>query len=192
MGFTMACLDITKGKKPVFSDIFKGFRYFGKSLGFTLLQMLLIYIAVLVMIVPSTILVLMAHFLQDSLQIAAIVLVVLAVVSAIVVACFAIPFMISLSFGQYVLADNPESENAISALKKSRLLLKGKKSDLVVLYLSFILWLLAGYLTCGILLIVYVAPYLNMTIANAYNALKEEHTPGQAFVPPDQIQINQE
>ena len=41
--------------------------------------------------------------------------------------------------------------------------------------LSFIGWILLGILTCGILLIVYVTPYMTVAKAYLYNSLLEEN-----------------
>ena len=78
----------------------------------------------------------------------------------------------SYAMTPFILMDHPEMEWK-EAITESRRLMDGHKGDLFVLYLSFIPWLLLTCLTMGILLI-YVTPYMQMTVANFYRGLKEE------------------
>jgi len=71
----------------------------------------------------------------------------------------------------YILADCPNVK-AKDALKLSMRMTQGHKMDLFVAYLSFIGWLLLSIITCGILAIVYVSPYMNVTFAGYYTKLK--------------------
>jgi len=75
----------------------------------------------------------------------------------------------SMSF--YVLADNPEL-TASEALAKSQSMMNGHKMELFVLELSFIGWFFLVGLTFG-LAAIYVAPYMEATMANFYNSIKE-------------------
>ena len=75
----------------------------------------------------------------------------------------------SMSF--YVLADNPEL-TASEALAKSQSIMRGHKMELFILELSFIGWYFVVGLTFG-LAAIYVAPYMQATIANFYNSIKE-------------------
>lgn len=70
----------------------------------------------------------------------------------------------------YILADNP-TMTASEALKESKRITNGAKMDIFILELSFIGWMLLSMFTFGIALI-YVAPYMNATMANAYQVLK--------------------
>ena len=73
----------------------------------------------------------------------------------------------------YILADEPEL-TASEALAKSQRIMDGHKFDLFVLYLSFFGWALLGTVTLG-LAYIYVIPYMNATIANFYNSIKEQN-----------------
>ena len=75
----------------------------------------------------------------------------------------------SMSF--YILADNPEL-TASEALAKSQSLMRGHKMELFILELSFIGWFFLIGLTFG-LAAIYVAPYMEATMANFYNSIKE-------------------
>lgn len=86
---------------------------------------------------------------------------------------FIIPGIIkSLSYSMtwFILADNPEMK-ANEAITRSRVLMDGHKTELFVLYLSFIGWLILCVLTLGIL-IIYVGPYMHASLAAFYNEIK--------------------
>lgn len=78
----------------------------------------------------------------------------------------------SYSMTWYVLADNPQM-SATEAITESRRLMDGHKFDLLVLYISFIPWLLLCCVTFGIAEI-YVLPYMTAAETNFYYAIKEE------------------
>lgn len=84
--------------------------------------------------------------------------------------------MYAYSMTFYIMNDQPEltGQDAITA---SRKLMDGNKWDLFVLQLSFILWLLLSGLTCGILFIVYVGPYMSATTAIFYDDIRQRQTP---------------
>ena len=77
---------------------------------------------------------------------------------------------ISYSMAPYILAENPNM-TAREALNESKRITKGHKGDLFVLQLSFFWW----YCLCGItfgIAYIYVVPYMQATMANAYNKIK--------------------
>ena len=80
---------------------------------------------------------------------------------------------ISYSQAFYILNDNPEM-SGLDAINKSKEMMKGHLGEYFVLSLSFIGWHLLSMLTCGILSIVYVGPYMSLTFANYYDALKAD------------------
>lgn len=81
-----------------------------------------------------------------------------------------------LMFSQayYILAENP-SLSPIECLKKSAKMMDGFKSDLFVLGLSFIGWIIVCVITLGIGFLWYT-PYYEMTMGNFYIQLKNYHT----------------
>jgi len=86
---------------------------------------------------------------------------------------FIIPGIIkSLSYSMtwFILADNPEMK-ANEAITRSRVMMDGHKTELFVLYLSFIGWLFLCVLTFGIL-IIYVGPYMHASLAAFYQEIK--------------------
>ncbi|WP_147634085.1 DUF975 family protein [Treponema pectinovorum] len=76
------------------------------------------------------------------------------------------------SMTYYIIADNPEL-SAMEAIKKSKMMMQGHKTELFVLLLSFFWWYVLCFITFGIAGI-YVAPYVNATVVNFYEKLKEE------------------
>ena len=72
----------------------------------------------------------------------------------------------------YILAENP-SISGKRAFQISTAMTKGHKWDLFVLELSFILWIIGTVCTCG-LLGIYLAPYMQATMTEAYYKLKAE------------------
>lgn len=81
-----------------------------------------------------------------------------------IVKCF------SYSMAWYILAEN-KGKSAHECIEESKRMTNGHKMELFVLGLSFIGWILLGYVTCGIAYI-WVYPYIQATFANAYQSLK--------------------
>ena len=75
----------------------------------------------------------------------------------------------------YLLAENPELSWE-EAHEKSKNLMDGNKMDAFVFDLSFIGWILLSLLTCGILSIFYVNPYIYSSKAELYLVLTNQGT----------------
>lgn len=73
----------------------------------------------------------------------------------------------------YFLADNPNMSKQ-EAFGMSKAMMKGNKWRAFVLDLSFILWDILGVITFGIVSVLWVDPYKQLTDAALYNALKTE------------------
>ncbi len=71
----------------------------------------------------------------------------------------------------YILGDDPSISSA-DAFRRSRELMTGHKWHSFLLDLSFIGWILLGVLTCGLLILFYVNPYIAATDAELYLTLK--------------------
>ena len=86
---------------------------------------------------------------------------------------FIIPGIImGLAYSQaiYIQAENPDM-SPMECIKASKEMMKGRKMDLFVLQLSFILWGLLCIITFG-LASLYVTPYMQLTITNFYHRIK--------------------
>jgi uncharacterized membrane protein len=87
---------------------------------------------------------------------------------------FIIPGIImGLAYSQalYILAENPDMA-PMECIKASKEMMKGRKMDLFLLQLSFILWGLLCCITFG-LAGLYVGPYMQLTVTNFYHRIKE-------------------
>jgi uncharacterized membrane protein len=73
----------------------------------------------------------------------------------------------------YVLKDNPELSR-LEAIERSRLMMKGNKWRLFVLWLSFIGWFFVGLLTLGIGFF-WIGPYIYTTMAAFYEDIKANY-----------------
>ena len=81
----------------------------------------------------------------------------------------------SYSMAMNILAEN-KGMSALEAIRRSKELTNGYKMDLFVLGLSFIGWILLGYITLGIGYI-WIIPYISTTYINYYNANKPQAEP---------------
>ena len=87
---------------------------------------------------------------------------------------FVIPGIIkALSYAMtpYILHQYPNVP-AMEACNISEKMMKGHKTDLFITELSFLGWILLSGLTLGILYILYVGPYMEMTMAGIYDELQ--------------------
>ena len=76
----------------------------------------------------------------------------------------------SYAMTPYILHDNPEM-GVSDSLRRSQQMMKGFKTKLFLLDLSFIGWLLLGFITFGIGLL-WVCPYMATARAKFYEELK--------------------
>ena len=72
----------------------------------------------------------------------------------------------------YILAENPDMDRKEVFLISKRMM-DGKKMAAFVLDLSFIGWVILGTITCGIVNLFYVSPYMQATNAEMYTANRE-------------------
>lgn len=91
------------------------------------------------------------------------------------------------SMADYIIYENPNLSPS-RALQMSKAMTQGHKGDLFIFDLSFFGWMLLSGLTCGILGIVYVNPYMYTAHAGLYDALKGQchptgHSPLGGFRP---------
>ena len=80
---------------------------------------------------------------------------------------------IAYSMTPYILHDCPNVK-AMDAVKISRRMTRGYKVDLFVAELSFLGWELLSLFTFGILEVVFVGPYRELTFGGIYEELKKE------------------
>lgn len=81
---------------------------------------------------------------------------------------------------EFILAENPDMPYR-EVLERSKKMMDGQKWNAFVLDLSFILWHMLGFITCGISEIAFVGPYINLTRAALYRALSDGMQEGVAY-----------
>ena len=67
----------------------------------------------------------------------------------------------------YILAENPGMDRK-EAFMISRKMMDGQKMDFFILELSFYGWILLSFLTCNLLNVFFIAPYMQASFAEAY------------------------
>ena len=88
---------------------------------------------------------------------------------------FLIPGIIkSLAYfmAPYILAEC-ENVTATEAIKLSKRMTSGYKGEIFVMQLSFILWNMLSMITFGVLGVLYVNPYIYISLAGLYEELKQ-------------------
>lgn len=81
---------------------------------------------------------------------------------------------------EFILAENPDMPYR-EVLERSKKMMDGQKWNAFVLDLSFILWHMLSFVTCGISEIALVRPYINLTRAALYRALSDGRQEGDAY-----------
>lgn len=77
----------------------------------------------------------------------------------------------------FILAENPDMPYK-EVLERSKMMMDGQKWNTFVLDLSFILWHMLTFITCGISEIAFVKPYVNLTHAALYRVLSDNRQGG--------------
>lgn len=80
---------------------------------------------------------------------------------------------LSYSLAYFILRDNPGMP-ALEALRQSKEMMRGHKSRLFMLYLSFIGWILLGMIPFGLGMF-WVQPYIYAALAAFYEELKNQN-----------------
>ena len=75
---------------------------------------------------------------------------------------------------EYILSEDP-TLTWQEALDQSKQMMDGYKMDTFILELSFIGWIIAGLFTCGLLLLLYVTPYMYATEAELFLDIRGKH-----------------
>ena len=149
IGITKASLDISRDKQTTIGDVFKfpftNFTNSLKMIGVGILASIILVVAELIPLIGSIAYLFLVYYYGPAL----------------------IVF-------NYIMIDNAENNLSVTeAIKKAVELIKGHRVAFYSLIFSFIGWYLLGGLTLGILLI-WVVPYLNVSLANFYRKLLRE------------------
>ena len=164
-GYYIAHLNASRQDLPAeIGDLFCGYRRFADVFVTMLLQMLAILAAAL----PYLIFLIAwehFHFLDDHFALSSVVAVLLLIpIFILALAYTLVPF---------ILHDRPEL-HPVEVLRESRMMMYGHKWELFLLILSFFGWLILAVFTLGIGLL-WLAPYMSMTIVKFYEQLRAEY-----------------
>ena len=80
----------------------------------------------------------------------------------------------------FILAENPD-KGILQCIRESKEMMRNHKFEYFVLDLSFLLWILLMIVTFG-LASIYVNPYMTITKANYYNAIKPKLAEAEEYV----------
>ncbi|MDO4280653.1 MAG: DUF975 family protein [Peptococcaceae bacterium] len=163
----MAELDASR--KISFGEFVDGFRFIIKAALAYLWQSLWTWIWGLMLVVPGMIVMMLGFVAWDGTSFLAMfgVALMLAAVLAMIWA------VTRYSFLYQVIADSQGKVGVCDALRYSIAIISGHVGDLVMLFVSFIPWMLLGGITFG-LAFFYVTPYMSMTLAMAYRWMRDE------------------
>lgn len=197
-------LNVTYGDTPTLSDLFKPYKtLFGKALGTVLLKNLfeaLWLIPYYIVLVIATVITIIGLSYNDGdgferlleritdalgadgsfgtglLAIFFMILIIFAVVGAVALILL-IPFSIIISsyaMSVYIMIEQPEL-TPNQCINESKRIMYGHRIEYFFLKLSFLPWFILSYFTFGLALL-YVIPYMHMTITNYYHRIKLHDT----------------
>ena len=87
---------------------------------------------------------------------------------------------LSYAMAPYILIENEYYMSPMDAIRESQRIMEGHKMELFVLLLSFIGWYLLGVITFGLVMF-YADPYINMSLVNFYNEIKDTPEDVQSY-----------
>lgn len=179
-GYYIAHLNASRQDLPAdIGDLFCGYRRFTDVFVTLLLQSLAIFAALLPYIIFFVVMASLHYFESHPL---------LVIAGACLLLIPGLILGLAYSLVPFILHDRPEL-NPISVLCESRMMMYGHKWELFLLILSFFGWLILAVFTLGIGML-WLAPYMAMTIVKFYEQLRaeyegvgEEETPMQEEMP---------
>ncbi|HDR7795533.1 TPA: DUF975 family protein [Bacillus luti] len=159
-GYTNVFLQISKREDARVDYLFEGFRGFKRMMK-TMWAMLaiLLYTGTWIPMVLVGVFVFLGGEGNTSFTIAFFVLLAISIVGMLVM-------YFSYALTYYVMIENPEY-SVSQVVKESKRLMKGRKLDLFLLWLSFMGWAILAILTLGIGFL-WVSPYMSTTTAHFY------------------------
>ncbi|NFV12024.1 DUF975 family protein [Clostridium sporogenes] len=181
-GITRFCMNLVRDKSHKIENIFEGFKYFGGTFIINIVLGIYRFLWSLLLFIPLFIIifvVLMKEFSKTNMNFYStgndfngwLVAIFILLVIVLTVALAMILFRYSMTY--YIYIDNPDI-GAMQAIKESVDIMKGNKTRLLLLYLSFILWYLLGIITLSIAFL-WITPYVKSAEAVFYNELKRSN-----------------
>lgn len=200
-GISKFFINLVRREKLKVETLFSGFKHFGKNFLIQLIVGIFSFLWGLVIWIPAVILIIIIIISQASTidifynpntmstgLIAG--LIVIIIITAII--CSIITYLLIARYAMtyYIFVDNPDFA-VMECISASKEMMEGNKVKLLLLQFSFIGWHILSILT---LLIGYLwlIPYINSSMAEFYNNLKENSQPKLEHVVEDKIEINLE
>lgn len=152
-GYEWIFLKLHRGEITYFGDIFLPFAQVGK--------ILVIALCLWIMKLPFLVL----QKLDELVHINAFIAFILTIGAIVAVAYISLTFILT----NYIMYDQKEL-GIVATMKRSAELMKGQRWNCFVLLLSFLGWYLLAAITCTIA-VLWIAPYVEMTMANFYDDL---------------------
>lgn len=173
LGAAVFFLTFVRGGQADIGMLFAGFKRYGSSLGAYLLMAIFVLGWALLGSIPGIILLIIAaNAGPGDREEFMIVVATIALLPGIVLGIRA---QLSYAMTYYLLADNANL-GAMDAIRTSKSMMRGRRSKLLWLHLSFVGWMLLCILTLGIGLL-WLWPYMSVSFALFYEDLKpQNHT----------------
>lgn len=141
-GYAGYSLSLAQGRPAGWRDLLGGFGMLGRTLGMYLLVGLFSFLWTMAICVPAGLLMALAEWLFGEFE-----AIIFLVTLPVQVGAQALLYnrVLRYALAPYALADQPEL-GALGAIRRSRELMRGRRWELFKLYLSFLGWLLLGFL----------------------------------------------
>ena len=146
IGFNMFILKAFRTKRTAYSDIFKGFTFFPKTVGLYFMVYIRTVAWGMAALIPGVIITLLTYEILATLLFAVI--------------ASGLMILASLRYSQsmFILADDREKK-ILQCIRESKLMMKGNKGKLFCLQLSFIGWILLWALFVAAVLSIFIVTY---------------------------------
>jgi len=196
-GISKFFLNLTRREKLKVETLFSGFKYFGKNFLIQLIVGIFSFLWALAVWIPAIILIsivlisqldilsqpsIIGEFMVGFIVIIVITTIICSIISYLLIARYAMTYYISV--------DNPDFA-VMECISASKEMMEGNKVKLLILQLSFIGWHILSILTLFIGYL-WLIPYINTSVAEFYNNLKEIYEPKSETIIENEIKITLE
>ncbi|KOA18393.1 hypothetical protein CLHOM_32950 [Clostridium homopropionicum DSM 5847] len=199
-GISKFFLNLIRKEKLKVETLFSGFKYFGKNFLIQLIVGIFSFLWSLVIWIPAIILIIIIIISQAStLDIFydpnisfSLIAGLLAIIIIAAILCSTISYLLIARYAMtyYIFVDNPDFA-VMECISASKEIMEGNKVRLLLLQISFIGWHILSIITLFIGYL-WIIPYINSSIAEFYNNLKEISEPKAENIIEDKIEITLE
>ncbi|EJO5346784.1 DUF975 family protein [Clostridium botulinum] len=179
-GITKFCMNLVKDGSHKIENMFEGFKHFGGTFIINLVLGIFKFLWTILFLIPYIIIVFimiasifskasMSFYTNNYEPSGYLIAILMLLLIILMVGLSMVLFRYYMTY--YIYIDNPDM-GAMEAIKESVSMMKGNKTKLLLLYLSFILWYLLGIITIGIAFL-WITPYVKSAEAVFYYELKK-------------------